>query len=91
MRQYVSHLDCRAAPRTHAGCDDRAATLARAADVSIHAPTWGATLSNVGAHAYTLFESTHPRGVRPPVDNTVGYQWPLLCFARTCINDHGHP
>ena len=33
--------------------------------VSIHAPTRGATLSDVHAHSRIVFQSTHPHGVRP--------------------------
>ena len=36
--------------------------------ISIHAPTWGATLSVLVLDSYTVFQSTHPRGVRPNVD-----------------------
>ena len=32
--------------------------------ISIHAPTWGATLSVLVLLSYTVFQSTHPRGVR---------------------------
>ena len=34
--------------------------------VSIHAPAWGATISIITAiHSRAIFQSTHPRGVRP--------------------------
>ena len=32
--------------------------------ISIHAPTWGATFSDVTIGTEALFQSTHPRGVR---------------------------
>ena len=37
----------------------------RALVVSIHAPTWGATCEKQGSNALAMFQSTHPRGVRP--------------------------
>ena len=36
----------------------------RPQEVSIHAPTWGATSSNAIFSPYVLFQSTHPHGVR---------------------------
>ena len=33
--------------------------------VSIHAPPWGATSMSFGKSSTSLFQSTHPRGVRP--------------------------
>ena len=38
---------------------------ARATRVSIHAPTWGATLMQAPPQRSGVFQSTHPRGVRP--------------------------
>ena len=56
-------------PRARVGRDDEmTADLARAREVSIHAPAWGATLCNMsrsGNHA--LFQSTRPRGARPSI------------------------
>ena len=38
----------------------------RISGISIHAPTWGATLRDgQSLSAFALFQSTHPRGVRP--------------------------
>ena len=57
-------------PRTRVGCDAIAAAKAPAVvRVSIHAPAWGATggLALPTIHADRLFQSTHPRGVRPPL------------------------
>ena len=53
-------------PRTHVGCDGHQGLLLPDAAISIHAPTWGAT-SVVGylSCPTMLFQSTHPRGVRP--------------------------
>ena len=46
--------------------------------VSIHAPTWGATPELSCPDTATLFQSTHPHGVRPNVQNrlphSVGFQ-----------------
>ena len=53
-------------PRTRVGCDcilqqpDRAAQM-----ISIHAPAWGATQTSKKLQGLNLFQSTHPRGVRP--------------------------
>ena len=35
------------------------------AEISIHAPTWGATIRRRVAALRSRFQSTHPRGVRP--------------------------
>ena len=53
-------------PRTHTGCDPLIALPIPLSRVSIHAPTRGATrkAAYVIAKA-TLFQSTHPHGVRP--------------------------
>ena len=51
-------------PRTHVGCDYKPDATATAFSISIHAPTWGATLAGVSISSSSLFQSTHPRGVR---------------------------
>ena len=52
-------------PRTHVGCDlGRRAADSRAASISIHAPTWGATQDKPCDTSHDRFQSTHPRGVR---------------------------
>ena len=43
-------------------------------EISIHAPTWGATPGSVFGVATPIFQSTHPRGVRPPRALT-GQSW----------------
>ena len=53
-------------PRTHVGCD--ATGIYKdifTVYISIHAPTWGATKQLHRVFQNTLFQSTHPRGVRP--------------------------
>ena len=35
-------------PRTHVGCDEKAIITAAIFNISIHAPTWGATLAKAG-------------------------------------------
>ena len=53
-------------PRTHVGCDLRRILACYHTYISIHAPTWGATVwvnSRLSSHP---FQSTHPRGVRHP-------------------------
>ena len=52
-------------PRTHMGCDNRTNFDFIVNGVSIHAPTWGATLATLNAYkSELLFQSTHPHGVR---------------------------
>ena len=51
-------------PRTHEGCDRDNRIGNHLAVVSIHAPTRGATPSALNMCAPTVFQSTHPRGVR---------------------------
>ena len=57
-------------PRTHAGCDFAALVKRVDGAVSIHAPTRGAT-STLLRKSYNImmFQSTHPRGVRPRLRN----------------------
>ena len=40
--------------------------------ISIHAPTWGATVINPCHTVVPEFQSTHPRGVRHPLHASVG-------------------
>ena len=54
-------------PRTHVGCDGGERNVIPNPRVSIHAPTWGATLSHAPWFRHCKFQSTHPRGVRPDV------------------------
>ena len=51
-------------PRTHMGCDSGWFYPYRRVRVSIHAPTWGATPWNKFCTFATVFQSTHPHGVR---------------------------
>ena len=51
-------------PRTHVGCDGASGHLGDTKYVSIHAPTWGATSAITCPKLSSLFQSTHPRGVR---------------------------
>ena len=48
------------------------------ATVSIHAPAWGATLTNRIVEILRLFQSTHPHGVRPENHDFFGIQ--KRCF-----------
>ena len=54
-------------PRTHVGCDHAAGAQSLSLIlISIHAPTWGATVETTSnLSGYPEFQSTHPRGVRP--------------------------
>ena len=52
-------------PRTHTGCDFSSSEVARKlTDVSIHAPTRGATRQSTRTKPNKKFQSTHPHGVR---------------------------
>ena len=52
-------------PRTHVGCDSEDVSSGFTVSISIHAPTWGATPVARSTVLRGLFQSTHPRGVRP--------------------------
>ena len=52
-------------PRTHVGCDADFYHLLYMDEISIHAPTWGATELRKSKGIRCKFQSTHPRGVRP--------------------------
>ena len=51
-------------PRTHMGCDDCVPVGDLSRRISIHAPTWGATVYSLYGSGGSLFQSTHPHGVR---------------------------
>ena len=51
-------------PRTRVGCDYYVACGYANADVSIHAPVWGATIIDRFLSSRFKFQSTHPCGVR---------------------------
>ena len=53
-------------PRSHEGSDINGHPAFRAMDISIHAPTRGATLSVFRSIHFLLFQSTLPRGERLP-------------------------
>ena len=67
--------DCRASarpgrsrcfnPRAHVGRDLQPQPRCPSRDVSIHAPTWGATSSKGLYSTLSRFQSTRPRGARP--------------------------
>ena len=54
-------------PRSHEGSDVAVADRMRAVDISIHAPTRGATFLEFSPKAVSGFQSTLPRGERPIV------------------------
>ena len=69
---YIISPILRFNPRTHTGCDDFKSGRKGFYEVSIHAPTRGATKSNsANAFLNLLFQSTHPHGVRPTVRNFI--------------------
>ena len=52
-------------PRTPVGCDKRVGTnLVVSHVISIHAPQWGATITEYCFTLLNVFQSTHPSGVR---------------------------
>ena len=51
-------------PRTHTGCDTYCVWSASNLQVSIHAPTRGATDNFINVWTQSGFQSTHPHGVR---------------------------
>ena len=51
-------------PRTHVGCDILKNLIVLRYLISIHAPTWGATVPCRLLYGGWQFQSTHPRGVR---------------------------
>ena len=64
-------------PRTHKGCDFASESVKIFIDVSIHAPTRGATVERARKDGGQVFQSTHPQGVRRQVFRRV--QW-CQCF-----------
>ena len=60
-------------PRTHMGCDARKQHVEDQHQVSIHAPTWGATLKWLKTCEFGRFQSTHPHGVRPHIQQKAEY------------------
>ncbi len=76
-------------PRTHTGCDLILSPPYPYTDVSIHAPTRGATASGIAANATARFQSTHPHGVRHHVSlmkqkTSVSIHAPTRGATRTC-------
>ncbi len=66
------------------GCDPKRRCCLFVADVSIHAPAWGATVSTVSPSRSSSFQSTHPHGVRHLLEGTV---WRRCKFQST--HPHG--
>ena len=63
------------------GATGRIHTIGAASDVSIHAPAWGATPTLQLSIRQIMFQSTHPRGVRPHLGRFD--IWQLLMFQST--------
>ncbi len=80
---HIPARDGRFNPRAHVGRDQgHGASTVKARGVSIHAPTWGATLVRCGLSVNSLFQSTRPRGARPqPREST---------RPRGCFNPRAH-
>ena len=63
-------------PRSHEGSDYPAPfTIATTPDISIHAPTRGATMFCLVMHLSSRFQSTLPRGERPSLRSTQNSVW----------------
>ena len=59
------------------GATSRANTACWCSPVSIHAPAWGATSASARkAASVAVFQSTHPRGVRPCGASRPARRWP---------------
>ena len=71
-------------PRTHTGCDIIEAAKVATPWVSIHAPTRGATKVSKTKTTLSMFQSTHPHGVRPLIYNNI---FPVSVFQST--HPHG--
>ena len=67
-------------PRTHTGCDASNAATAAWSNVSIHAPTRGATEITAHLEAVKKFQSTHPHGVRQCAA--------FVIYAYLCVSIH---
>ena len=68
---FVAQQEVTALDAIHKAALGKAACAGRVTEgvgtcISIHAPTWGATLSLYHYFFGYEFQSTHPRGVRPP-------------------------
>ena len=66
---FVAQQEVTALDAIHKAALGKAACAGRVTEgvgtcISIHAPTWGATFSWRAFSARSLFQSTHPRGVR---------------------------
>ena len=66
---FVAQQEVTALDAIHKAALGKAACAGRVTEgvgtcISIHAPTWGATGAVLCRFALTLFQSTHPRGVR---------------------------
>ena len=70
-------------PRTHVGCDSGERYVSHVHRISIHAPTWGATIAKVLRISVIAFQSTHPRGVRPQYEYYGGHQALISIHAPT--------
>ena len=62
-------------PRTPVGCDVLVDPQHGCDHISIHAPQWGATSVPSGQGGGSIFQSTHPSGVRPGTFSTQVLQY----------------
>ena len=60
IQRFFKHFN----PRTHVGCDKGVSMDKLSEVISIHAPMWGATMVRRHGMESSLFQSTHPCGVR---------------------------
>ena len=69
-------------PRAHVGRDVEFFSARQRYEVSIHAPTWGATKGGSEEHNKRLFQSTRPRGARR--------NWSVPITQTKCFNPRAH-
>ena len=67
---FVAQQEVTALDAIHKAVLGKAACAGRVTEgvgtcISIHAPTWGATVTGISERDIMSFQSTHPRGVRP--------------------------
>lgn len=75
---FVAQQEVTALDAIHKAALGKAACAGRVTEgvgtcISIHAPTWGATLAQREALTKLLFQSTHPRGVRLLSHQMIGF------------------
>ena len=75
---FVAQQEVTALDAIHKAALGKAACAGRVTEgvgtcISIHAPTWGATVTGISERDIMSFQSTHPRGVRPTPPSTTTF------------------